>query len=529
MSITITAGPVTSEVKKVFISTIVRVYSNGPARENAIAILNAHLDNTLIAAKKINEHAQQVGIASSSTNIFLLPVESAELKKVFEQVNPTPIPTSIPTPTTAPAPGSSDLKAIKDEVEKIKVAGAKDANDIKLLQADAAQKTLDITGLKTKLTAAETKINNIIEDIGIVSNANGIQSITSQITEFKKDITISAALLVAHQEQADERFNKQNLHNAALDLIVLQNNVDNNEKFEGVDNKFIAQTALFVAHEEENKQKFEDVDNKFIVNTALLVAHQEQTDEKFNKQNLHNAVLDLIILKENVENKQKFEDVDKKFIANAALLVAHEEENKQKFEDVDKKFIVNTALLVAHEEENKQKFEDVDKKFIANTALLVAHEEENNERFRGIEQKNTQASLLFSQHVIENQEQHDALKKLIHDLGALDADQISALVSKNIARELYFSKYKGTANFCIVDENNPTSFTLGDIIAKASGTEISFKDARDACHSTATDLTKSHYLYTKDANGDPTCALLGVAEFDITCNALIKGFITFEG
>ena len=80
-----------------------------------------------------------------------------------------------------------------------------------------------------------------------------------------------------------------------------------------------------------------------------------------------------------------------------------------------------------------------------------------------------------------------------------------------------------------MDENNPTSFTLGDIIAKASGTEISFKDARDACHSTATDLTKSHYLYTKDANGDPTCALLGVAEFDITCNALIKGFITFEG
>ena len=297
MSITITAGPVTPEVKKVFIFTIVRVFSNGPARENAIAILNAHLDNTLIAAKKINEYAQQVGIASSSTNIFLLPVESAELKKVFEQVNPTPIPTSIPTPTTAPAPGSSDLKAIKDEVEKIKVAGVKDANDIKLLQvagakdaddikllqADAAQKTLDITGLKTKLTAAETKINNIIEDIGIVSNANGIQSITSQITEFKKDVTISAALLVAHQEQADERFNKQNLHNAALDLIVLQNNLDNNEKFEGVDNKFIAQTALFVAHEEENKQKFEDVDKKFIVNTALLVAHQEQTDEKFNK------------------------------------------------------------------------------------------------------------------------------------------------------------------------------------------------------------------------------------------------------
>ena len=41
-----------------------------------------------------------------------------------------------------------------------------------------------------------------------------------------------------------------------------------------------------------------------------------------------------------------------------------------------------------------------------------------------------------------------------------------------------------------------------------------------------THLTKSHYLYTKDANGDPTCALLGVGDFAITCNALIKGFIT---
>ena len=79
-----------------------------------------------------------------------------------------------------------------------------------------------------------------------------------------------------------------------------------------------------------------------------------------------------------------------------------------------------------------------------------------------------------------------------------------------------------------MDENNPTSFTLGGIIAKAVGTEISFEGARDACLSTAADLTKSHYLYTKDANGAPTCALLGVADFAITCNALIKGFITFE-